>query len=284
MSAIADPAPHPVSYGRRLAPCGGGARGARADLRAARGAGGGADPARARCGVQPGRAPAGRARYRRAGNGRPRLSELPGAFRRSPSPSGSSVALLLSLRADLPARERDEILELARPALVVADWEGLAFPILPPGRPRGADALPADPAARPVSDPGRALASGGSTGRPKIIVTPGPVVRSRPSARRPHARSAGLRPIRCSSSPGRSTTTRPSSGAHSGLFEGHTLVLMDRFDAARAVDLIERHRVNFAFFAPTMMRRIAQLPDVERARSLQHRGDHPAPPRPARPG
>ncbi|MFN8540332.1 MAG: hypothetical protein U0232_23005 [Thermomicrobiales bacterium] len=43
-----------------------------------------------------------------------------------------------------------------------------------------------------------------------------------------------------------------------------TIVLMDRFDAARAVDLIERHRVSFAFLAPTMMRRIVQLPDIGR--------------------
>jgi bile acid-coenzyme A ligase len=51
--------------------------------------------------------------------------------------------------------------------------------------------------------------------------------------------------------------------AHSGLFEGQTLILMDRFDAARVVELIERHRVQFAYFAPTMLRRIAQLPAVD---------------------
>src|SRR5690606_34562762 len=54
----------------------------------------------------------------------------------------------------------------------------------------------------------------------------------------------------------------PFTWSHFGLFEDHTLILLDRFDAARAVDLIERYRVNFAFLAPTMMKRIIDLPDV----------------------
>jgi bile acid-coenzyme A ligase len=48
-----------------------------------------------------------------------------------------------------------------------------------------------------------------------------------------------------------------------GLFEDHTLVLFEKFDAARVVDAIERHRVNFGFLAPTMMQRIIRLPGIE---------------------
>jgi bile acid-coenzyme A ligase len=51
--------------------------------------------------------------------------------------------------------------------------------------------------------------------------------------------------------------------SHLGLFEAHRLVLLERFDAARIVDLIERERINFSFLAPTMMRRLILLPDIE---------------------
>jgi bile acid-coenzyme A ligase len=56
----------------------------------------------------------------------------------------------------------------------------------------------------------------------------------------------------------------PFSWGPIGLFEEHTLVVMERFDAARAVDLIERHRVNFGFLVPTMMKRILDLPGLRR--------------------
>jgi bile acid-coenzyme A ligase len=38
---------------------------------------------------------------------------------------------------------------------------------------------------------------------------------------------------------------------------------MERFDAARAVDLVERYRVNFTCMVPTMLMRIARLPDAK---------------------
>jgi len=52
-----------------------------------------------------------------------------------------------------------------------------------------------------------------------------------------------------------------------GLFEEQHLILMQHFDAALAVDLIERQRCNFMFLAPTMMLRMFRLPDI-RARDL----------------
>ena len=48
-----------------------------------------------------------------------------------------------------------------------------------------------------------------------------------------------------------------------GLFEEHEVVLMERFDAARAVDLIEQYGVNFCCVVPTMMRRMIRLPDIQ---------------------
>lgn len=173
-------------------------------------------------------------------------------------------ATLLALRADQPARERDELVALARPALVVADWPDAAAPALAPPDLATADALPADPLPDRVSDPGRALASGGSTGRPKIIVTPGPLA-SAPGAVAARLAPWGFRAGQTQLVAGPLYHAMPFVCAYSGLFEGQTLVLMDRFDAARAVALIARHRAGFAYFAPTMLRRIAQLPGLDPA-------------------
>jgi bile acid-coenzyme A ligase len=54
-----------------------------------------------------------------------------------------------------------------------------------------------------------------------------------------------------------------------GLFSGNLLVVMPRFDASRALELIERHRVDWVFLVPTMSQRIWRLPPKERlARDL----------------
>jgi long-chain acyl-CoA synthetase len=47
---------------------------------------------------------------------------------------------------------------------------------------------------------------------------------------------------------------------------GGTVVCMERFDAAHALELIERHRVSHAQFVPTMFVRMLKLPEEERRR------------------
>ncbi|MFD5758503.1 AMP-binding protein [Streptomyces sp. NPDC127044] len=49
---------------------------------------------------------------------------------------------------------------------------------------------------------------------------------------------------------------------------GATLVVMDRFDAAECLELIERHRVTHAQFVPTMFVRMLKLPAARRARDV----------------
>ena len=46
---------------------------------------------------------------------------------------------------------------------------------------------------------------------------------------------------------------------------GGTAVVMERFDAAQALSLIERHRVTHGQFVPTMFVRMLKLPETERA-------------------
>ena len=97
-------------------------------------------------------------------------------------------ACVLPLSAKLPAAERDELLALGKPAVVIADWpdvEGL----------RGADVLGSEGDASPLPDvipqPWKAVASGGSTGKPKLIVTPGAF--AAPGGAHPLAALTGLR-------------------------------------------------------------------------------------------
>jgi bile acid-coenzyme A ligase len=47
---------------------------------------------------------------------------------------------------------------------------------------------------------------------------------------------------------------------------GHHLTVLTRFDAARALAEIERHRVTWVLMVPTMMQRIWRLPEDERTR------------------
>jgi bile acid-coenzyme A ligase len=175
-------------------------------------------------------------------------------------------ACVLPLSPRLATRERQEMLEAVGPDRFVVTVDE-------PGRGDLALSSPAvreelasadrSPVATRIPHPGKAIGSGGSTGRSKVVVDP------RPWAAVPGAREAvfteiGFRPGQVQLVAGPLYHNSPFSAAHHGLFEGHTLVVMERFDAARALDLIEEHRVEFAFLAPTMMLRIARAPGFSR--------------------
>jgi bile acid-coenzyme A ligase len=159
----------------------------------------------------------------------------------------------------LPRPERDAILERAGPALVVG---------VPPGEAGGRAALPAGfepdaalsdaPLPDATSPHERALASGGSTGRPKLIVP------AQPASYDPAAPSRIFHARRAVLVPGPLSHAVPFSATFQGLFCGARVVLMARFDARRCLELIERHRVDRVHFVPTMMLRIWRLPEAER--------------------
>jgi bile acid-coenzyme A ligase len=167
----------------------------------------------------------------------------------------------LPLHAGLPERESTALLDLARPAALIADWEGEHYPTLHSSDIAHLDRLSGEPLPDRISDPGRALASGGSTGRPKIIITPGPM------ARVPgtpvfwmDALGFGLRQTQLVAAPLYHTAAFLVS--YNGLFDDNTLVSMEKFDAGVAVQLIERYRVESAYLPPILMQRIAALPDI----------------------
>lgn len=171
-------------------------------------------------------------------------------------------ACVLPLNPQMPELERNRILELAgewRQLISVACWSAPGIPTIAP------EALDKGTCVR-IADitpcPGKAIGSGGSTGRPKIIINPKPWAHV-PGHWGPLTR-AGLAASQTQLITGALHHNIGFLLSHIGLFEGHTLILPRRFDAAQAVDLIEKHRVQFVGWLPIMMQRIAKMPDVER--------------------
>lgn len=168
-------------------------------------------------------------------------------------------ACVLPMRWDLPVWERDRLLEIANPTAVVSEWPD-AGPrvVLPQSLLDGPDA----PLDDRVAFPAVAIGTGGSTGRPKIVRTPFPGA-AVPGSALGHARQVlGWDAGHVHLIAGPLYHMSPFWMTTLGLFEDQTIVLMDRFDAARVVDLIERHRVNCGTLVPTMLFRILRLPGV----------------------
>ena len=150
--------------------------------------------------------------------------------------------------------EIDAIIEIVDPALVI----GLDPARLPGRRAIAADvhldeSLPAEALPDATSPNWKAMTSGGSTGRPKVILD------AMPGRWDPANAVLGQLPGDTVLNPGPLYHNGPFLGTHYGLFAGATVVEMIGFDAQRALELIERHRVNWVNFVPTMMHRIWRL-------------------------
>ena len=178
-------------------------------------------------------------------------------------------ACVLPLSARPPPAERDGLLALADPALVVADWN-LAdsdlpdLPVLGHADLEPAEALDPGPLPDRISHPGKAVGSGGSTGRPKIIIDPRPWAAEPGDTFRGMGGRVGMREGQNVFVPGPLYHNAPYCWSHWALFEGSTVVLMERFDAALALDLLERHRIGWTTLVPTMMLRMARVEGIER--------------------
>jgi bile acid-coenzyme A ligase len=163
--------------------------------------------------------------------------------------------------ARLPEIERRALVELADPALVagVAPGSYGARPCLPEGF---------EPTAAPEAEPlpdvvprrARAMTSGGSTGRPKLILEEIPALCD------PEVAENGMQPGGTTLVAGPLYHAGPFITAWQQLLCGGRVVVMPRFDAEQALALIERHRIDWALFVPTMMQRIWRLPEATRLR------------------
>lgn len=154
------------------------------------------------------------------------------------------------LSARLPAAEIAAVLAVVRPAaLVGAEIPG--WPGVPAGHAPTGAATPPPPA--PAPPWWKAPTSGGSTGRPKVILAGQPgtygAVTSRASAQRiePDGVFLCTAPLHHNA---------PFLFSLIALLLGHHVVVMPRFDADRALDLAERHGVTWFYTVPTMLRRM----------------------------
>jgi len=161
----------------------------------------------------------------------------------------------------LPELERRAIVELARPALVVGAPAGEYGdrPVLPAGF-EADPALPDSTLPDVTSKQVRAMTSGGSTGRPKLILD------LTPAQCDPEQAENGMQPDGTTLVPGPLYHAGPFITAWQQLLCGGTVVVMTRFDALLSLELIEKHRVDWVLFVPTMMQRIWHLPEAERLR------------------
>lgn len=161
----------------------------------------------------------------------------------------------------LPKFERDQIVEVGAPSLVVGvdPGEYAPIPCLSAGyKPDGA--LPYMPLPEVTSVSYKAMTSGGSTGRPKLIVS------KSPAASDPDVPLLEIPQQGCMLIPGPLYHNGPFLWAMTALFKGCTVVVTTRFDAEETLRLIEAHKVDVVYMVPTMMRRIWALPEEVRTR------------------
>lgn len=160
------------------------------------------------------------------------------------------------LSARMAVAERDAILETMRPALF-ADATDVAMALASDRPPLSGDPV--------IAASWKACTSGGSTGRPKVIVD------GRPAAFAPETGFIAIPRDGRVLVPGPLYHNAPFSAAAFALWSGSTVVTMDRFEASAALELIERESIQWAMMVPTMMHRIMALPLAERdAFDLSH--------------
>lgn len=161
----------------------------------------------------------------------------------------------------LPRAELDGVLELLSPRLLIIDdgaraggraWLTAAATLDETLDP---DPLPEIPARHL-----KAMASGGSTGRPKVIVDMAPGMID------PDVPLLGMLPDDTLLNPGPLYHAAPFGMTTFAMAWGLHIVLMPRFDAEQVLQLVERHKVNWLFQVPTMMHRIWSLPEEVKAR------------------
>lgn len=166
----------------------------------------------------------------------------------------------LSMSHRLPGTEAEQLIDLTDPMLIVG---------VSPGRFGNRLTLAAgyDPEpsfaeqAMPIRVSGywKAIASGGSSGRPKVVFD------HMCSIWDPASVVLGREPGDIVLNPGPLYHNAPFTLMHTALLGGCHVIAMEHFDAAEWLRLVEQHRVQWAYLVPTMMNRIWRLPEREAA-------------------
>ena len=156
----------------------------------------------------------------------------------------------------LPQREFEAILDLANPSAIVGAEEGSIE-----GRccvPFGFRAPAADGSHLPdvVSPAWKAPTSGGSTGRPKLIVSGDPAAIDTDVPAPLLLGNDG-----CLVMPGPLYHNGPGVWSCQALLAGNHVALLHRFDAEATLAAIQQHEGTVLYLVPTMMKRIWRLPE-----------------------
>jgi bile acid-coenzyme A ligase len=163
-------------------------------------------------------------------------------------------AVPIPVRWDVPGWELERLREVVDPALYVSPddlaWIGAT----------AGDPVPVLPEV--VSPNSHGICSSGSTGTPKVILSQAPAV---------YTDVTGM-PIASMfmevARPQRILVLAPmyhinAFATISSMLAGDQLFVLEKFDAARAVDAIGAHRLTTFTATPTMLQRIADLPGVD---------------------
>ncbi|MET0498643.1 MAG: AMP-binding protein [Steroidobacteraceae bacterium] len=161
--------------------------------------------------------------------------------------------------ASLSDHELRGILEVGMPRLVVG-----IDPVRVPGRsvllssPDISGDYSAEYVPSVVPHYWKAMTSGGSTGRPKLIVD------HMQGDWDPAEGGLAQQPGDSILNPGPLYHNGPFLATMLGMFSGGHVIEMSRFDPVRLLENIERHRISWLLLVPTMMHRIARLPEDQR--------------------
>ncbi|MDQ3384983.1 MAG: AMP-binding protein [Actinomycetota bacterium] len=160
----------------------------------------------------------------------------------------------------LPRPELEAIVALAEPAAVIGVDQGSFGDVrcLPLGY-RSPEELDDSPLPDASSPAWKAPTSGGSTGRPKLIVSGDPSVMD----------LEGVVPLRitpggCMVMPGPLYHNGPLIWSCQALLWGDHVVVLPRFDAEGTLAAISEHQADIVYLVPTMMKRIWRLPEEVR--------------------
>lgn len=114
--------------------------------------------------------------------------------------------------------------------------------------------------------PAKIVMSGGSTGLPKLMCDHRPHIRVPGQSWGRIAPALGFRADQVQLVCAAMSHNAPFTWAQNGLFEGNRIVLMEKFDPQRALEVIDDLSVGFVMLVPTMMVRML---DADRRRPAQ---------------
>jgi bile acid-coenzyme A ligase len=165
-------------------------------------------------------------------------------------------AVPVPMRWDIPDWERTRLLDVIAAAVVIDEHNRAAL--------AGAAArLPDDPLPEVVSPNVNGICSSGSTGLPKVIVNVAPAMWTPQHSEPFLAQWAAVSGPQVILVPGPIYHTN-GFNTLSYLLGGDRLIVLEKFGAAAVLDAVERHRVTNFTATPTMLKRIAAVPGVER--------------------